>query len=119
MGVDTCSQSREGLTASVLMARKRAIESLIVGLFFSRGEQSSKDCHMREPSDPTCDERAVAQLFDCSVKTVQKWRQTGRGPTYVKVGRLVRYRQSDLQAWLDQQARTNTTQRAAAVASAT
>lgn len=62
--------------------------------------------------DPTYDEDEVAARFRISVKTVQKWRQTNRGPRYVKVGRLVRYRESDIQAWLNEQTRTNTTQRA-------
>ncbi len=32
------------------------------------------------------------------------WRSRGTGPPYVKVGRLVRYRASDVEAWLQEQA---------------
>jgi predicted DNA-binding transcriptional regulator AlpA len=35
--------------------------------------------------------------------TLEKWRQTGCGPAYIKIGRLVRYRQSDLDRWLRDQ----------------
>lgn len=35
-----------------------------------------------------------------SVRTMQRWRLEGLGPTYVKLGRLVRYRQSDLDEFI-------------------
>ena len=38
----------------------------------------------------------------------QKDRLTGRGPRFVRLGRLVRYRRSDLEQWLDAQTRTST-----------
>jgi predicted DNA-binding transcriptional regulator AlpA len=60
--------------------------------------------------DPSLDEAQLCARFRISRKTAQKWRQTNRGPRFVKVGRLVRYRESDVQAWVDQQTRTNTTQ---------
>lgn len=31
-----------------------------------------------------------------SPRTLQRWRLEGVGPTYVKLGRLVRYREADL-----------------------
>ena len=34
------------------------------------------------------------------ILTLADWRCKGIGPAYIKVGRLVRYRQSDLDAWL-------------------
>mgnify|MGYP000091101702 CR=1 FL=1 len=36
-----------------------------------------------------------------STRTMQRWRLEGIGPVYVKLGRLVRYRQSDLEAFLE------------------
>lgn len=36
-----------------------------------------------------------------STRTMQRWRLEGMGPIYVKLGRLVRYRQSDLDSYLD------------------
>ena len=43
-----------------------------------------------------------------SSRTLQRWRLEGVGPTYVKLGRLVRYRQTDLDTFLEEQACTST-----------
>lgn len=45
-----------------------------------------------------------------STRTLQRWRLEGGGPLYVKLGRLVRYRQSDLNAHLDECTRTSTSE---------
>ena len=46
-------------------------------------------------------EAEAAQILDLKPGTLQVWRSTKRYPLpYVKVGRLVRYRQSDLEAFL-------------------
>ena len=36
-----------------------------------------------------------------SVPTLRSWRYKGEGPPYIKVGRLIRYRLSDVEAWLE------------------
>jgi predicted DNA-binding transcriptional regulator AlpA len=46
-------------------------------------------------------EREAAALVGCSVALMRKWRLFGEGPSYCKIGRLVRYRQEDLNAFLD------------------
>jgi hypothetical protein len=43
-----------------------------------------------------------------STRTLQRWRLEGVGPTYVKLGRLVRYRQFDLDSFLEERTRTST-----------
>jgi predicted DNA-binding transcriptional regulator AlpA len=48
------------------------------------------------------DERAAARMIACSVALLRKWRLFDEGPSYVKIGRLVRYTQEDLDAFLDQ-----------------
>ncbi len=45
-----------------------------------------------------------------SERTLQRWRLEGVGPKFLKLGRLVRYRQSDLDRWVDAQLRTSTSQ---------
>ncbi|QGG97088.1 helix-turn-helix transcriptional regulator [Actinomarinicola tropica] len=35
------------------------------------------------------------------VKTLAQWRYLGMGPSYLKLGGHVRYRRSDVDAWLD------------------
>jgi hypothetical protein len=48
------------------------------------------------------DERQAAVWLKCSVALMRRWRLVGEGPAYCKIGRLVRYRQEDLTAFLDQ-----------------
>jgi hypothetical protein len=50
-------------------------------------------------------------LSPISTRTLQRWRLEGEGPTFVKLGRLVRYRQSDLETFLEARARTSTSER--------
>ena len=47
-------------------------------------------------TDRLLDERAAAQTLSCSVAMMRKWRLFGQGPAYCKIGRLVRYPESDL-----------------------
>jgi predicted DNA-binding transcriptional regulator AlpA len=56
-------------------------------------------------------EREAADLLTLSVKTLWNWRLSGYGPPHLKVGRLVRYRQSDLKAWLKSCERASTSDR--------
>jgi hypothetical protein len=43
-----------------------------------------------------------------SKRTLQRWRITGAGPNFVKVGHAVRYRQQDLEDWIARQCRSRT-----------
>jgi excisionase family DNA binding protein len=42
----------------------------------------------------------VASYLQVSEKTLANWRYLGRGPAFVKVGRDIRYRESELERWL-------------------
>jgi predicted DNA-binding transcriptional regulator AlpA len=46
-------------------------------------------------------EQDAADLLCLSVRTLQSWRIRLAGPPFVQVGRSVRYRRSDLIAWID------------------
>lgn len=46
-------------------------------------------------------EEASEYLGGVALRTLDRWRQKGIGPIYVKMGRLVRYRVSDLEDYLD------------------
>ena len=48
-------------------------------------------------------EREVATSCSISVLTLRKWRSQKRGPQFVKIGALVRYRPVDVDAWIGQQ----------------
>jgi excisionase family DNA binding protein len=54
------------------------------------------------------DEKAAAEFLDIAPGTLSVWRSTGRYRIpFVKVGRRVRYRRADLEAWLASRTRTN------------
>jgi predicted DNA-binding transcriptional regulator AlpA len=45
-------------------------------------------------------ERQVADYLNMSVASVRKWRLFRKGPKFVKLGRAIRYRRIDVEAWL-------------------
>ena len=47
------------------------------------------------------DTREAASYVRLSKNTLERFRLTGEGPTYLKLGGAVRYRQSDINAWLE------------------
>lgn len=49
----------------------------------------------------TVDEHEAGRIVGLSVKTLQKRRWMRQPPRFLKVGRLVRYRLSDLEAFLN------------------
>jgi excisionase family DNA binding protein len=51
------------------------------------------------------DEVELAKRLGVSRSTLQSWRYAGRGPRYIKLGRLVRYRSADVEAYLRAQTR--------------
>ena len=48
----------------------------------------------------TMNEQQVAEYLSMSVGSVRKWRRLGGGPKFIKIGRSVRYRREDVEAWL-------------------
>ena len=53
--------------------------------------------------DRKFDEKKAAELTGLSVRSLQRRRLEGRGPTYLKMGRrAVRYAESDLVAFLEE-----------------
>jgi excisionase family DNA binding protein len=49
------------------------------------------------------DTESVAAYLGVPTKTLEQWRYVGKGPAYAKVGKHVRYRRTDVDAWLDAQ----------------
>jgi excisionase family DNA binding protein len=45
-------------------------------------------------------EEEVAKQLHVSLASIRRWRLERRGPKFVKVGSLVRYRPEDLETWL-------------------
>jgi Helix-turn-helix domain len=48
---------------------------------------------------------AAAKLIGVAPETLVQWRYQKRGPCFLKIGRLIRYRRADLAAWLAAQRR--------------
>lgn len=54
------------------------------------------------------DEHQAASTIDVTPGTLSVWRSTGRyNLPFIKVGRKVRYRRADLEAWLASRTRVN------------
>ena len=45
-------------------------------------------------------ERQVAEYLNMSLGSLRKWRLFRKGPNFVKLGRAIRYRRTDVETWL-------------------
>ena len=57
--------------------------------------------------------RQAADYLGLSVHTLNKWRWDGRGPRYIKLGAAVRYRQDELDRFIEAGQTAHTTRGAA------
>lgn len=48
-------------------------------------------------------QETVAAIRGCSLATIERDRWVGIGVRFIKMGHLVRYRKSEIRAWLDEQ----------------
>lgn len=55
--------------------------------------------------------QAAQYLGDLKPETLEAWRCRGGGPRFVKLGRSVRYRESDLDAFIESRLRASTSGR--------
>jgi hypothetical protein len=60
--------------------------------------------------EPLHDQEWAASIIGCKPKTLEAWRTRGGGPPFVRVGRLAKYRGSDLHAWIEQNVRRSTSE---------
>jgi hypothetical protein len=59
-----------------------------------------KDVLLSSGIDKMIDQKELASMLGISVKTLECWRWKRIGPKYVKLGRLARYRMSDVMAYV-------------------
>jgi helix-turn-helix protein len=59
-------------------------------------------------------EKAARYLGGLSTKTLERWRVTGEGPEFLKLGRRCFYTQSALDSWADSRKRRRTKAKPAA-----
>ncbi|OGR01454.1 MAG: hypothetical protein A2511_00855 [Deltaproteobacteria bacterium RIFOXYD12_FULL_50_9] len=58
----------------------------------------------------------AATYLNIKTATLEQWRWQGRGPRFIKLNRAVRYRLSDLEAFLEDRVFTSTTEAGRATA---
>lgn len=59
---------------------------------------------MRDTLAPLMTPQEVADFLGMPVATLRKWRSTGTGPPIYRLGKHVRYRLPDVEAWLAERA---------------
>jgi excisionase family DNA binding protein len=57
--------------------------------------RNNEDC-----SSPSLTTKQASEYLNCSKDLLRLWREQGRGPRYFKLGRIIRYRPSDLETWI-------------------
>lgn len=53
--------------------------------------------------EPLRSQDEIATYLNVPVRTLTQWRFKRTGPTYLRLGKYVRYRQSDVDRWLAEQ----------------
>lgn len=69
----------------------------------SRGRQNSPPDFPKQPTpqiDPLLTDFDLERVTGRARSSWQKARLTGAGPPFIRLGRLVRYRRSDVELWL-------------------
>jgi predicted DNA-binding transcriptional regulator AlpA len=73
---------------------------------------TDKNEHANPPVDPLLTPDETSALLGIPVKTLAHWRTQRTGPLALRLGSHVRYRVSDLKAWLEERADEARTRRA-------
>jgi len=72
---------------------------------------------MQHVIDDECvDTETAARILDLSPLTLEKWRRISRGPSWARIGRLVKYRRSELERYLKEATRISTSDNGPAAA---
>lgn len=53
-------------------------------------------------------EKETSEFLKVKSATLRTWRTRGQGPVFIKIGRSVRYRMQDLEAWITERTFSNT-----------
>ncbi len=64
---------------------------------------------MRE-SQNLLDTESAASVLGVKAGTLEVWRTYGKGPKFLKIGRSVRYRRQDLEAYLEDSVMSSTSE---------
>lgn len=62
-------------------------------------------------ADETMNDRQAAEMLGMRRETLQRWRCQGKGPKFIQISaRCIRYRKSDLSAWLNSKTKQSTSE---------
>lgn len=50
----------------------------------------------------------ASEFLGLSVSTLNKWRCYGKGPVFLKLGRVIRYRKEDLETYIEERLKSST-----------
>jgi excisionase family DNA binding protein len=56
--------------------------------------------------DPLLSIDELAEYLGVPIKTIYEWRQTGRGPVCIRMGRHLKFAVSDVRDWIENQRET-------------
>jgi len=62
--------------------------------------KTSCTCNTSTCPDRLLTQKEAAEILSVSPLTLEAWRWQGKGPKYIKVGKLARYRESDIYAYI-------------------
>lgn len=57
---------------------------------------------------------AAAAMLETTEATLRRWRRNGHGPVFLRIGRKIRYKREDIEAWIDSQRNVPSKPKAAA-----
>jgi predicted DNA-binding transcriptional regulator AlpA len=57
---------------------------------------------MMQATEELLDDTQAATMLGCTTAALARWRKEHKGPAYVRVGRLVRYRQTAVLSWIEE-----------------
>lgn len=58
--------------------------------------------------------KQAAEFLQVKETTLEQWRWNGKGPRFIKLGRCVRYRRTDIETFVEGRTYTSTTEAQAA-----
>ncbi|MFA7405310.1 MAG: helix-turn-helix domain-containing protein [Pelobacteraceae bacterium] len=58
--------------------------------------------------------KQAAEFLQIKETTLEQWRWNGKSPRFIKMGRCVRYRKADLEAFMNERVYSSTTEAQAA-----
>jgi predicted DNA-binding transcriptional regulator AlpA len=64
----------------------------------------------KQQMDPLLNQHQAAHCLGLSVRALERHRVVGTGPRFISLGRLVKYRECDLAAWVQESARLSTSE---------